>query len=185
MAILLLAGALAVAMTGTALAQEEEEAEPAKPFGWHGKAGGFHRGIGGEGGLEAAAEVLGLTTEELTTELWGGKTLSDLADEAGVELQAVRDAVEAAHEQALQEALDAKREAIEKAVADGKLTREQADWILEGMDKGYFDHGFGGFGGCRGRGGFRGHFGHPGGTGADGSSRFPWRMNPTTAQSDA
>ncbi|HET7089895.1 MAG TPA: hypothetical protein VFL17_14760 [Anaerolineae bacterium] len=113
--------------------------------------GGFSRGMCGEAGLEAAAEALGMTTDELSTQLWGGKTLADLADEAGVELQAVRDAVEAACEQAI-------RDAIEQAVTDGQLTREHADWLLEGLDNGYWGSGSGfGFGGHGfGPGGFRG-----------------------------
>ena len=82
----------------------------------------------------------------------------------------------------MQEAEAAMRTTIEQAVTDGKLSRERADWMLEGLDNGYM--GGHGFGGCRGRGGFRGHFGHPGGTEFDGSSRFPWRMNPNIARSD-
>jgi hypothetical protein len=104
-------------------------------------------------GLEAAAEVLGLTADELSAQLWGGETLADLAEAAGVELQDVQDAVTAAHEAAM-------RENIEQAVEDGNLTREHADWLLEGLDKGYWGgRGFGGFGGKRGfggRGGMRG-----------------------------
>ena len=82
-------------------------------------------------GLEAAAEMLGMTTDELSAELWGGRTLAELAENAGVDLVALRQAVNDADEQA-------HRDAIEEAVADGSLSREQADWILEGLDKGYF-----------------------------------------------
>jgi hypothetical protein len=97
--------------------------------------------------LEAAAEVLGMTADELSAQLWGGKTLADLADEADVDLQDLRDAVTAAQEAA-------KREAIEQAVDDGNLSREHADWLLEGLDNGYLGgRGFGRFGG---RGGLRG-----------------------------
>jgi hypothetical protein len=124
--------------------------------------GGFGRGLCGEAGLEAAAQALGMTADELSTQLWGGATLSSLADEAGVELQTVRDAVTAACQQAT-------RDAIEQAVEDGSLTREHADWLLEGLDNGYWGGGagpgWGGFhgrGGFFGRGGFRG-FGPPGG----------------------
>jgi hypothetical protein len=181
-AVLLIVGALAVSMTGIALAQEEEATPTPQPFGWHGGGGGYVRGFGGEAGMEAAAEVLGLTPEELTTELWGGKTLSDLADEAGVDLQAVRDAVEAAQQ-------DAMREAIEQAVTDGKLSREQADWMLEGLENGYMGgHGFGrfgGFGGCHGHGGFRGRGGFPDSTESNGSMRFPGHMNSAFGRSDA
>lgn len=148
-AALLVVGALSVAMTGTALAQEETPTPV--PFAGH----GFTRGMGGQLGLEAAAEALGMTAEELSTQLWGGKTLAELAEAAGVDLQDVRDAVNAALEAA-------QREAIEQAVEDGTITREHADWLLQGLDNGYLGgHGFGRLGG---RGGFRGSggFGMPG-----------------------
>jgi hypothetical protein len=140
---LLVVGALTVAMTGTALAQEETPTPAPAPFFGH----GFARGMGGEVEMEAAAEALGMTADELSLQLWGGKTLADLAEEAGVDLQDVQDAVIAAQEQA-------QRDAIEQAVEDGTLTREHADWLLEGLDNGYWGgHEFGGFGH---HGGFRG-----------------------------
>ena len=155
---LLVVGALMVAMTGTAFAQDETPAPPAAS--WHMRGHDFARGIGGEVGLEAAAEALGMTAEELSTQLWGGKTLADLAEEAGVDLQDVRDAVNAALEAA-------QRGAIEQAVEDGNLTREHADWLLEGLDNGYWGgRGFGGFGG-------RGGFGRFGGFGAFGGLAPP------------
>ena len=106
----------------------------------------------GQTGLDAAAEALGMTADELSLQLWGGRTLADLAEAAGVDLQEVQDAVEAARQAAM-------RDAIEQAVEDGNLTREQADWILQGIDSGYalrdgFMGGFGGRSGGRGRGGF-------------------------------
>ncbi len=119
----------------------------------HGGFGG--RGLCGQAGLEAAAKALNMTADELSTQLWGGATLSSLADKAGVDLQTVRDAVTAACEQAT-------RDAIEQAVEDGSLTREHADWLLEGLDKGYWG-GNGGFGGHGfDRGGPRGHMGFRG-----------------------
>lgn len=145
---LLIFGALAVVITGSALAQEEtpEPETGMVPRFW----GGFGRGIGGEVGLEAAAEALGMTTDELSNQLWAGKSLADLAEEAGVDLQTLRDAVEAAQ-------VEASRAAIEQAVEDGDLTRDHADWLLEGLDNGYiqgFGHGGRGHGG-----GFGGPFG--------------------------
>ena len=146
---LLVVGALSVARTGTALAQEEMPT-PA-PFAGH----GFTRGLGGQVGLEAAAEALGMTAEELSTQLWGGRTLADLAEAAGIDLQDVQDAVNAALEAA-------QREAIEQAVEDGTITREHADWLLQGLDNGYLGgHGFGHLGGHRGFRGFGG-LGTPG-----------------------
>lgn len=143
---LLVVAALATMTTGTALAQEETPAPAPQMPGWQGCGfgRGFGRGFGGEVGLEAAAQVLGMTADELSTQLWGGKSLADLAEEAGVDLQDVQDAMAAAHEAAT-------RESIEQAVEDGTLTRGHADWLLEGLDNGYLGgfpgHGrFGGFG---------------------------------------
>ena len=143
---LLVLGALAVATTGTVLAQEEAPTPAPLPRFGHG------RGMGGQVGLEAIAEALGMTTDELSTQLWGGKTIADLAEEASVELEDLQEAAKAAQEQA-------RRDAIEQAVEDGDLTREHADWLLEGLDKGFIGgHAKGGFGG-------RGNFGGRGGMG--------------------
>ena len=107
----------------------------------HGGGGpGGGRGIGLVG-LQAAAEALDMTTDELITALRSGTTLEELANAAGVELQAVQDAIQAAHEDEL-------RTRIEQGVADGTISQEKADWLLEGLEKGFLDgHGFGfGFG---------------------------------------
>jgi hypothetical protein len=110
----------------------------------------------GEAALAAAADLLGLTVEELQTQLRAGESLADLADEAGVDVDELLAAMTAA-------SVEAKREAIEQAVTDGDLTREHANWLLEGLDNGYWgpgaaDAGFG-FGGRGPRGG--GFFGVP------------------------
>lgn len=116
----------------------------------HGGGGRGGAGFCGQTGLEAAAKALGLTSDELTTQLWGGATLSSLADKAGVDLQVVQDAVTAA-------CTEATRVAIEQAVTDGTLTRDKADWLLEGLDKGYWGGASGnmGFGVEGGRGFFQ------------------------------
>ena len=105
-----------------------------------GGRGGGGRGIGLVG-LQAAAEALNMTTDELISALRSGATLEELATEAGVELQAVQDAISAAHEEEM-------RTRIEQGVADGTITQEKADWLLEGLEKGFLDGpGFGfGFG---------------------------------------
>ena len=152
---MLAAGALAVTVAGTALAQTQEPTQtPPSSSAPARKAWGFGRGMGmgKEVTLNAAAESLNMTAEELSTQLWGGKTLADLAEEKGVALADVKAAVEAAQKAAA-------KDTIEQAVTAGTLTREQADWMLEGIDKGYMPHfgGFGGFGGGhrgRGHGGF-------------------------------
>jgi hypothetical protein len=107
--------------------------------------GGGGRGLGLEG-LQAAAEALNMTSDELISALRSGKTLEDLANEEGVDLQVVQDAIQAAHATAM-------RERIQQALGDGTITQEHADWLLEGLDKGFIGipGGFG-FGGPRGPG---------------------------------
>lgn len=124
-----------------------------------------HRGGGGRGGagfcgtagMDAAAEALNMTTEELQTQLWGGATLSSLAENAGVTLQSVQDAVNAACQAET-------RTQIQQAVTDGTLTQAKADWLLEGLEAGFWGPGSEGQGfgfGPRGFGGGRGQFGPP------------------------
>ncbi len=133
---LVVVGVLVASMAGTALAQSETPPTPAPgapPSGGRrggGPGGMFGKGPQGQVWLEAAAEALGMTADELSTQLKGGATLASLADKAGVDLQTVRDAVKAAQ-------LAAQKEAIQQAVTDGKVSQEQADWMLEGLDKGY------------------------------------------------
>ena len=95
----------------------------------HGRGGG--RGLGLVG-LQAAAEALNMTTDELINALRSGRTLEELATEAGVELQDVQDAIQAAHEEEV-------RARIEQGVADGTISQEKADWLLEGLEKGFLD----------------------------------------------
>jgi hypothetical protein len=103
----------------------------------HGGGPGGGRGLGLEG-LQAAAEALNMTTDELINALRSGKTLEEIANEAGVDVQDVQDAVQAARETSL-------RERIQQALDDGTITQEHADWLLEGLDKGFLG-GEGGFG---------------------------------------
>jgi hypothetical protein len=68
-----------------------------------------------------------------------------------VDIQDVQDAISAVHAEEM-------RAQIEQAVTDGTISQDKADWLLEGLDKGYLDggHGFGldfGHGGRSGPGG--------------------------------
>jgi Protein of unknown function (DUF2680) len=88
--------------------------------------------------MTAVAKELGLTYDELQTALQT-KTLAQIAEDEGVELEKLQ-----------QVAQDAWKAAIEKLVTEGKLTREQADWMLQRMDAAGFPM-FGqgrGFGPC-------------------------------------
>lgn len=83
-----------------------------------------------------AAEVLGLSKADLDKALKDGKSLRDLAADAKLDRDALRDK--------LQTAMDA---AVAKAVKDGTLTQAQADALKAARDK-------------AGPGGFLGRFGH-------------------------
>jgi hypothetical protein len=147
----LLAALIVVGAVGATAAYADDATPPAPLAGMPGDG----RGHGGRGlpqaELEAAARVLGMTADELSTALQSGKTLEDLATSAGVDLQDVQDAINTVHRTEM-------RTRIEQAVTDGTMTQEKADWLLEGLDKGYLDGPGFGFGG-HGRGG-------PGGAGA-------------------
>lgn len=136
---------LAVGVYGTTTVFADDSTPPVPtgergPGGPDGPRGG--RGLDGAA-LEAAAEVLDMSTDELSAALESGKTLQELADEAGVDIQEIKDALSAVRAESM-------RERIAQALEDGTITQDHADWLLEGLDKGFLD----------GRGfGFGGHFG--------------------------
>jgi hypothetical protein len=121
---------------------------PCKPF-W-GRGFGFWGG-GWTTDFDAVAKALNLTPTQLFEELHSGKTLEEIATAQGVDMTKVQEAANASRIQAM-------KDAIAQAVKDGKITQEQADWLLQGLDKGYLGKGRGfGFGFGRGmRGGMRG-----------------------------
>ena len=88
--------------------------------GGHGGDGGF--GFHGGFALDAAAEALGITAEELRTALGEGKTLAEIAEAEGVETDALVD-----------DLVDAATERIERAVTDGRLTQERADELIAAL----------------------------------------------------
>lgn len=92
-----------------AVIERLRDAAPERPV--HGP-GGHHRGPG----LEAAAEALGMTTDELRTALREGSTIAEVAGDRGVDVQTVIDAMVG----------EAKAHLDEK-VAAGDLTQAEAD----------------------------------------------------------
>ena len=138
---------LAVGAYGVTTAYADD-GDTGRPFGGHGGRGG--RGLDGAG-LEAIAEVLGMEPEEMKTALQEGKTLQELADEAGVDMEEIHEVMSALREDAAAEREQAMRDHIAQALADGTMSQEQADWMLEGLDKGYFFNSIGGFGGRGGK----------------------------------
>jgi len=78
----------------------------------------------------ALAELLGFDREELHDMLQAGTTIQELADEAGIDLEAYREEMLANRQEEM-------RTRIEEALAEGEISQDQADWLLEGLDKGY------------------------------------------------
>ena len=100
----------------SAVAEELASAEALRgPMG-HGPHGGM-RGIE-RPGLEAAAETLDLSEDELRSALRDGDSLAEIADEQGVAVDDLVTALVAAAEERLAE-----------AVEDGRITQERADEI--------------------------------------------------------
>jgi polyhydroxyalkanoate synthesis regulator phasin len=85
---------------------------------------GGHPGWGG--GLDAAAEALGMTEDELHSALEAdGATLATVAEDRGVAVQTLIDAL-----------VTATRERAAQAVTDGKITQEQADeWLADVQER--------------------------------------------------
>lgn len=90
--------------------------------GWEergpGRPGHRHPGIARHLALDTAAEVLGLTVDELRTELEGGSTLAEVAEANDVDVETLIGALVA-------EAT----ERLDEAVADGRLEADEAEEI--------------------------------------------------------
>ena len=88
--------------------------------------GGFMkppRGFMGRGETSlvgVAAEALDMSVENLHAELKDGKTIAEVAEEKGVDTQGIIDTYLAQLE-----------ESLAQSVEDGKITQNQADWMLE------------------------------------------------------
>lgn len=134
-------GAFAQGPTTTPTAPSTESTPPIFPGRGHGE--GHFLGMPE---LEAAAQALNMTTDELTAALQSGKTLEQIASDAGVDIATVQEAIHAAH-------VEEMRTRIQQAVDDGTITQENADWLFEGLDKGFIGvPGAFGFGGPHGGG---------------------------------
>lgn len=111
-----LAGALAPLVEDGTINQAQADAvtaaiQEARPEGPRG-----HHGPGNATKGEAAAEALGITTDELREALRDGATIAEVAALQGVDVQSVIDAMVAEAEERLAE-----------AVANERLTQEEAD----------------------------------------------------------
>jgi transcriptional regulator GlxA family with amidase domain len=70
--------------------------------------------------VSVAADKLGMTVNELTTELSNGKSIADVAKDKNVDTQTIVDAY-LAHVQ----------DSLNQAVTNGRITQAQADSILQ------------------------------------------------------
>ncbi len=91
---------------------------------------GFDRHMGGPGMghlgenfLSVAAEQLNMELTALMDALQAGSTIAGLAEEAGVETQAIVDAY-----------MEGIREDVAEAVSEGRMTQVQADYYLEQVE---------------------------------------------------
>ncbi len=83
--------------------------------------------------IAVVADLLGMSADELTTAIQeDGATLQELADEAGVDMQEIKEALGAQRSENT-------RERIETALDDGDLTQDEANWLLEGLDNGFLE----------------------------------------------
>lgn len=157
---------VALGVVGFAYAQSQQPGSSANDvYGRGGKWGGHGsmmggRGVAGENGLlhpymiNAIAEALDMTTEDLQARLDSGDTCWTIAQEKGLTQEEFYTLMK-----------DARTDALTQAVADEVITQDQADWMLERMNQ---MQGFGsGTGDCQG-GGMRG--------------RGRWNSQPTGTQ---
>jgi hypothetical protein len=120
------------------------------PFGKGFGGPGHEFGLfGGQAVLDAAAQALGMTTADLTTELRSGKSLADVAQEKNVDANTVKQAM-----------IDAAKAQVDQALQDGRLTEDQATQLKQRIDEAAasldLSQPFPGPGGFFGRGGDRG-----------------------------
>ncbi|MDI6907722.1 MAG: hypothetical protein QMC81_09625 [Thermoanaerobacterales bacterium] len=97
-----------------------------RPFGRH------EAGLMGNGRLDAVAEALGMTVDELQTELEQGKKLSEIAQEKGVTADELH-----------KKMVEARIQAIQQAVKDGKISQDRADEMIQRLQNAPQREGFG------------------------------------------
>mgnify|MGYP005851172689 CR=1 FL=1 len=123
-------------ITAEQAAQRKQNLDQADGFGgWFGFGKGFggrggHEGLAPRGGflggnahVEGVAKALNLSVEDLTAQLRAGKSVADLAKEKNVSADQVKSAVVAS--------VSAQ---VDQAVADGRLTAEQATRIKDQLN---------------------------------------------------
>lgn len=103
-----------------AVASTLDEALPQRGPGGHGGPGGGRGGLA----LDEAAGLLGLTADELRTELQEGQSLAAVAEAQGVALETLVDGL-----------VTAAQERLAERVSSGDITQEQADERLADLQE--------------------------------------------------
>jgi len=111
---------LSLAFAGVALADDPNGTDGTVPYCGGPGMGGFHGH--GATGFGVASDLLGLTPEEIHAQRLEGLSLAEIAAAQGVSEDDLVAAIVAA-----------KAEFLQERVADGYLTQEQADLMLERM----------------------------------------------------
>jgi hypothetical protein len=118
---------VSLAFAGLAFAQSGTPDAPGTGFRSGGFGGGRWNGAEGYGPMHeymvvAFAEALGISAEDLQAAIDSGKTMWDVAQDQGK--------TEAEFAELM---ISARTSALNQAVEDGVITREQADWMIARM----------------------------------------------------
>ncbi len=133
-----LAGVLALLLGAVGAAYAQGPQPPVGDYPLHGYGTADHVGAMGYGWdrgrhgfslVDAVAEATGLTEDEVIAALQEGQTFAEIAAAQGVDSQAVVDAL-----------LADRQAVLEQAVADGRITQEQMDWMLDEMGEHLSEH---------------------------------------------
>jgi hypothetical protein len=79
-------------------------------------------GLGGGQAVEAVTALLGMTRDEIISELKAGKSLTQIAESKGVSKDKLVSTI-----------VDARKAVLQQAVTDGRLTQEQMDLMVQRM----------------------------------------------------
>ena len=87
------------------------------------------------------ADLLGLTPEELQEQFQDGKSFEDLAENAGIDLEELKDSLQTAREELF-------KTRIQEAIDNGDLSQDHTNWLSEGFENGFLggEGRLGGFG---------------------------------------
>jgi len=121
-----LAVVLALAVAVPALAANSGTSTRAGGCGseaWGGEGQGGMRGVGVGGQMSVAiADLLEMESADLAAERQAGKSLAEIAESKGITTDALISAM-----------LEAHKAALDEAIADGRITQERADLMLQNM----------------------------------------------------